>query len=140
MGAVKITSADRWFSLCVREAVDHCCERCGGKPQKGGLHASHYHGRGKFSTRFSRLNVFALCHGCHRYFTSHPEEHRKWVKQQLGEQGMEVLAEMVNDLSRGRQLKRELKDVARHYASQLGDLQERRGRGEEGPLQFVDYL
>ena len=137
---LKINSADRWFSLCVRERAENLCERCGSFPEKGGLHNSHYYGRRKQSVRYSGLNCASLCYGCHQYFTSHPEEHRQWFKKKIGEEAFDILTEMANDTSRGKVIKKSLREVAKHYASQLGEMREKRGYGIRGRMEFMDFL
>lgn len=140
MGAIKITPADKYFSLCVRERAENRCERCGGSPESGGLHCSHFHGRGKWGVRFDPDNATALCYGCHAYFGSNPELHRQWQKEKLGVYRFDALLERSNDATRGRVAKREAKEIAKHYREQHRQMTVKRETGETGRIEFVGYL
>ena len=121
MSAIKITAADRYFSLCVRKRAGWACERCGtgyGGPSSG-LHCSHYHGRGKHATRHDPRNCASLCFGCHRHLGSQPYEHAEFFKARLGEYGVHALWERAGDMTIARQIKRELKEVAKHYKAEF---------------------
>lgn len=139
MGAVKITPADAAFSKCVRERNANRCERCGGYPNPGGLHCSHFYGRGKWSTRFDPENGTALCHGCHSYFGSNPELHRHWQKERLGPYRYDALLERANNSSLGRTAKREAKAIAEHYRGEHRAMLKKREQGEYGRIEFVGY-
>ena len=143
MGAIKITSADAWFSKCVRERSAWCCERCRtyypeGEARKG-IHCSHFFGRGKWSTRFHPDNGTALCHGCHRYFSSHPSLHQQFQEYKLGPYLFAALQEAANDLTKGRQAKREVKAIAAHYKAEHARMQSERADGFEGRIEFMGY-
>jgi hypothetical protein len=139
MGAIKITPADSALSLCVRERAAWKCERCGSTPDRRGLHASHFHGRGKWSVRFNPLNLTSLCHGCHSYFGARPVEHMEWQRNKLGQYLFEALQEAANDLSRGRQAKREVKLIAAHYKAEHARMQLERADGFQGRIEFMGY-
>lgn len=84
---IKRDKADDLFSKYVR-LRDKKCKKCGkqGTGELGitDLDASHFHGRGKESTRFDLLNVDALCRSCHRWFGEHKTEYEEWKQEQLG--------------------------------------------------------
>ena len=89
--SIKVDPADRDFSLYIRLKAKKCV-KCGkkGEPDRFGrpvmgLQASHYKGRGKWSTRFDEQNVDPLCISCHKRFTEHKGEYDDWKLQQLGE-------------------------------------------------------
>ena len=140
MGAIKINSADKWFSLCVRERVGNLCERCGETPAKGGLHNSHYHGRGKYSTRYTPDNATALCMGCHLYFGAHPHFHTQFQIERLGPYAFEALAEQARDLTAGRAAKREIKAIAGHYKGCYLKMLQARSEGATGRLELEGWL
>lgn len=71
--------------------------------------------------------------GCHLFVTAHPIEHMQWMQEKLGPYRFAALTERANDLSRGRQVKRELKDVAKHFKLELERLQ-------AGATDFAGYL
>lgn len=67
-GGIKRYAADKWFSLCIREAADHTCESCG----RGATDCAHIFGRADMSVRWCKDNALALCRHCHDYFGQHP--------------------------------------------------------------------
>lgn len=138
---IKITPADTAFSLCVRERSGWVCQRCKRQYEykAQGLHCSHYFGRRSHSTRFSELNCFAHCHGCHQYLSSHPDYFYQHYIEEYGETALEILRERHNDLNLGRLVKRNLSDVAKHYREQHKIQLEKRADGVTGWLEFVDY-
>jgi hypothetical protein len=115
MSGVKITAADKWFSKCVRQRANWCCERCGNdfthKP--GGLDCSHHHGRRNWSIRFNPLNAEALCYGCHSHHGG-TEERRKEV---LTEQEIDLLFELKRDVSLAKEYRRTkgVGEISKHY-------------------------
>ncbi len=132
---LKITSADKYFSLCVREQAKFTCERCGtfAPPELSKrLDCSHFHGRGKWSVRFDPDNATALCMGCHLYVTAHPIEHMAFIQEKLGPYRFQALAERAQDMARGRQARREVKEIGKHYRQQLEFV--RQGQPLEGYL------
>ena len=142
MGAVKICSADKMFSLCIREAADWCCDRCGTYYPEGkrmGLHCSHHHGRGKWGTRFVVENAAAHCYGCHRHLGSQPAEHDRWTREYIGEGAYEILLEKVRDTSLGREARRSKKEIAAHYRAEHKRILELRKEGHTGRLELVSW-
>lgn len=65
--ALKVTTADKWFSKCVRIRTNWKCQKCGvvleHDPQY--LHCSHFISRSKLTTRYHPLNALAHCYKCH---------------------------------------------------------------------------
>lgn len=121
MSAVKITPADKAFSLYIRTRDKWTCQRCGKyyEPPTMALHCSHFQGRGKEATRFDPLNADAMCYGCHRYLGSHPAEHYMWQVQRKGQDVVDriVLA------SNGYKKKSERKLEAIYWRQELAKLQ-----------------
>lgn len=87
MKGIKRDRADHFFSLYVRYRDNWQCQRCHAQyePVTNALHASHFWGRARESTRFDPINVVAHCHGCHAFFTANPELHRQWKLNQIGQ-------------------------------------------------------
>lgn len=141
MAGIKITPADRWFSLCVRESANWTCEYCGTKYEEKaqGLHASHYYGRGNYSLRFCPDNVFAHCFSCHLKLGSNPNDFVVWVRDKIGEGAIDILIEKRNDLNLAKFIKKDLKSVAAHYKSEYEKLRQQRAEGATGKLQFTEY-
>ena len=88
---VKIDKADTVFSKYVRTKAGWQCARCGRYATGRGLHAAHFYGRRKETTRFDLENVDALCALCHKYFTEHYTEHKAWKLEQLGQKKYDAL-------------------------------------------------
>lgn len=134
MGLIKKTPADNAFSDCVRERAGWCCERCGTyypEGRRGGLHCSHFHGRGNWGIRFDPLNAFSHCFGCHQKLGANPHEFREWVVEKIGEGAYEILLERKNDTGLGKMVRRTKGkgEIAKHYRDQLKAMRELRERG-----------
>jgi hypothetical protein len=84
---IKVTAADRWFGLCIKERAGWRCERCTKaytREQAQGLDVSHFWGRSIKATRCDPDNAAAHCRGCHQYLGSHPVLFGEWIKGYLG--------------------------------------------------------
>lgn len=124
---IKITPADSWFSKCVRQRANWCCENCGKQYDQSstGLHCSHFHGRANWATRFHPDNARALCFGCHAYMGGNPYEHNKWFLEQIGEGMYQILLEMKRDTGLAK-MYRQTKgkgELAKHFKSQFEAMQ-----------------
>lgn len=139
MSGIKITPADTAFSHCVRALANWSCERCGNYFPEGsgrcGLHCSHFHGRGKWGTRFNPDNASSLCYGCHRIMGSQPNEHREWFIERIGEGRFQLLQEAVNDTWRGKEYRKTKGkgEIAKHYREQLKLI-------ESGATEIVEFI
>lgn len=112
---IKITSADRWFSLCVRKRALWCCERCGLSytPPTQALHCAHVCSRGNWGIRFDPLNAVSLDMGCHLYFTGRPAEFMAWITERIGEEKLNELRRRAKTPAYG--IKKQLRVIAKHY-------------------------
>ena len=120
MSALKITAADRWFSLCIRKRAGWRCQRCNtdyGGPSRA-LHCSHFHGRGNHAVRHDPRNALSLCYGCHRLLSAHPSLHADLIAQILGPYNAQALEERAQDTAHGRLVKRSLPEIAAHYRAE----------------------
>jgi 5-methylcytosine-specific restriction endonuclease McrA len=92
---IKIDPVDKLFSDYIRMRDGYRCQRCNTyfpEEKRGGLHCSHYFGRGRENTRFDPENCDALCFGCHRIWGSEDKEgYRTFKIKQLGENGFNAL-------------------------------------------------
>ena|SRR3990167_6733985 len=90
---IKIRKSDTVFSIYIRTKAGWTCERCFTtyEPGSSSLHCSHFHGRGRESTRFDPENCNCLCFGCHRYFHSYPLEYVDWKRKKMGENEFKIL-------------------------------------------------
>lgn len=94
MGKIKISLADRLFSLYIRTRDKWTCRRCGTfhEPPTSALHCSHFWGRGNRGTRWEPDNCIALCYGCHQYFESNKHgPYRDMMLKILGEKRYKTL-------------------------------------------------
>lgn len=148
MPKIKIHPADSWFSKCIREAADWTCEAheyCGfntsGKFEEGsqGLHCSHYFGRGGYGTRFAVENCDAHCFACHQKLGSNPDDFTRWKAQKYGEGMIGILREKRNDIGLAKAIKKNLKDVAKHYREEHKRLKQLRAEGITGKLDVIGY-
>lgn len=111
MAGIKITPADRWFSLYVRARDNWTCQRCGSQfdpyvegadnRHLKGLHCAHANTRGKHGTRVEPDNACAMCYGCHSYLDANPEEKIEFFKERLGEDRYWELKRQSNEPFKG---------------------------------------
>lgn len=123
MAAVKVTAADKWFSMCIRHRAGWCCQRCGKHypegPGRAGLHCSHFFGRGSWSIRFNIKNAFSHCYGCHQHLSSNPVKFNQWVDTEIGHDSVDSLTRLKHDSSLGRSNRKLVKEISKHYRSEL---------------------
>lgn len=140
MGLIKITPADRWFSIAVRERADWMCERCGRKhtPPTTALHCAHWHSRGSWSVRFDPSNAAALCYGCHQYTSVNREtEHRPLMLRLVGDMELDRLAYDKNRPANG--IKRRVKEIGEHYRREVDRLRTMRAEGVGGRIEIAPW-
>lgn len=140
--SIKITQADKYFSLCVRERAGWKCERCGRDTpddKRMGLHCSHFHGRGKWSVRFDPENCEALCYGCHQHVGSHPPIHEYRALQRLGTLRFDALQGRAECTFNGRLAKRSQREIAAHYRAEHKRMLAERANGAIGRLEFAGW-
>ena len=137
--SIKITPADKAFSLCVRARANFRCEKCGKQHSHNskGLHCSHHHSRGNWSIRFDPLNAESLCYGCHAKHGG-TEERRK-ATLTPGEQ--ELLFERKMNTLLGRMYRKThgKGDIAKHFRDEYKKICEKRERGDFGRIDFEGY-
>lgn len=96
-----ITKLDKLVSLIVREKAGWKCERCNKQyvPPTKALHCSHYFSRRHIGTRFSLLNLCALCYGCHkRWEGMKQDEYRDFMIERIGEDVLDMLEDLKNSV------------------------------------------
>jgi len=138
-----ITTADKWFSRCVRERADWTCERCGKRytPPTQALHCAHYYSRGKWATRFEPLGAMCCCYGCHRIIDKEKAEKDRLYIEIFGSFALEILKEKLADLSLAKAMKRTKGRglIAHHYKEEYERMMQERAAGVVGRLEFVGY-
>ena len=131
---MKISSADSYFSKCVREANENTCEWCG---KVGLMDCSHVFSRRHRSIRWDKLNANCLCKGCHRKWHESPANSMQWFESEFGIGRIEILREKMN--AKIKIPKAEEKEIAKHYREQLKVIQQKREDGECGYIEFDSY-
>ena len=101
---IKRRQSDILFSKYIRQRDGWRCFRCKKQFEENApnLHASHFWGRGKESTRFDPENVDAVCSFCHRYFESNPADYAALKEKQLGKERYNALMVRANATFRKR--------------------------------------
>jgi hypothetical protein len=61
------------------------------------------------------------------------------VIARVGEGMIEILREKRDDIGLAKSIKKNLKDVAKHYKAEYERLKEERMRGERGKLEIMSY-
>jgi hypothetical protein len=142
MGLIKITAADKWFSLCVRERAAWKCEYPGcGKhypPPTTALHCCHYHSRGNWFTRFDPSNAAAMCYGHHEWTARNREDcHTPMMRALIGEIELDRLAFDRNRPAYG--IKKRVGEIAKFYREELKKMQALRAQGHTGRIDFEPW-
>ncbi len=138
---IKRSTADKYFSMCVREAADYTCQRCNkayDRSKAQGLHNSHVFSRRHRVTRWEPDNGVALCYSCHQWYGGDPVESAPWVEDHLGLGVLEILTEKKGAVFKIP--KSEEKLIAAHYKAEYIKLLERRENRETGKLNFLSYF
>lgn len=141
MAGIRRDTADKYFSDCVRERANWCCENCGTYYPEGnrrGIECAHIVGRANKRLRWEPLNAIALCTGCHMKYTANPLQFTQFVISKIGKQGHDILIELSRELIRAtKQLK---KEVGVHYKQEYKKMAEKRSEGEIGRIEFMGFL
>lgn len=135
MAAVKITPADKYFSLCVRERAGGACECCGKSTDR--LECSHIFSRRHRTIRWSGDNAEALCHWCHRQYHENPLDGAARIRNEYGDGHLDLLREKMN--CKVKVPKAEEKAIAAHYREQHKQQLAHRAAGEIGRIEFESY-
>lgn len=137
--AVKIKPADTAFSKCVRAANNYQCLKCGTVYDKSssGLHCSHNFSRRHRTIRWCKENALPLCYGCHQWFGGNPADSGRWLERLLGEGTIQILRDKRD--SKVKVTKLEEKDIAAHYRQELKKIEQQRGEGKTGVIEFQSW-
>ena len=71
---------------------------------------------------------------------ANPSLHRERIKEKLGEYLFAALQERSNESSVGRIVKREEKEIRKHFKAEWDLQKQKRESGEIGYIDFVNYL
>jgi hypothetical protein len=122
------------------ERADNTCEYCGKVYTKGhGLHAAHFESRGNWATRFEPLNIFALCYFHHQQLDGSPIKFREFYILKRGIEKLEILTELSRDLMRGKENRKQKKEIAEYYHDVYLEMLLKRSYGMTGWLDFVGF-
>lgn len=136
---MKRNKLDIVFSYLVRERAGWNCERCGKHYPPGhrrGLECSHVFGRRRQSVRYHPLNAMALCTGCHRHVTAHPQQHMELYEKKFGAVRMEALRRLANTTVKRTAFEKE--KLHAEMKAELRRLESLRNGGEVGRLEFME--
>ena len=111
---MKISAADKYFSLCIRTAADNTCVTCG---KQGRMECSHVYSRRHRTIRWDVENAMSQCNGCHRKWHESPLKSFTWFEYKFGNGRVELLREKMNNKQKVSKL--EEKEIAKHYKEQL---------------------
>ena len=139
--AIKVTAADRYFSLAIRNRSGWVCERCLKQytPPAAGLECAHWHSRGNWSVRFDTSNALSLCTGCHFYTAMNREtEHRPLMLKIMGDMELDRLAFDKNRPASG--IRKRVKEIAAHYKAEVERLKSLRDSGVTGRLEIEGWF
>lgn len=116
-GAIKRTTADDWFSKCIRLAQDYRCERC---TTQGGptaadvqMQCCHIIGRRNQATRYSVWNALCMCVNCHRETGENVRDFKVWVANKFGQGRIDRIE--INARGILKPTKQNLKMISDHY-------------------------
>lgn len=84
---------DTLFSKIVRARANGRCQNpdCQYRDKGYRLECAHVYVRSYNATRIDFDNAFALCAGCHRWFTNRPLDFAEFCRAQLGEERYQAL-------------------------------------------------
>lgn len=135
---MKISTADKYFSLCIRESNNWTCERCGKEylERSRGLHCSHIYSRTHRTIRWCKDNAQALCFYCHDWYGNNPADSGLWIAEILGEGHIQLLREKRD--SRIKVSKLEEKEIGKYYKGEYERMLSQRGMGYKR-VTFVSY-
>ena len=104
MGGIKRDKYDALVSDITRQRAKWSCERCSKQytdpTTRGGLHCSHFKGRGNASTRYDLDNLDSLCFGCHNFLGADPPAYTEWKRNKLGEERFKSLLKRKEEIKR----------------------------------------
>ena len=146
MAGIKVTAADRWFSLAIREAANWTCASSGmvdpeaqAKGSSKRLECCHFFGRRNKGTRWHVDNVVCLSHSEHRRFTENPADFTLWYQDYLGAGRYEMLLAKARDIRIKYSTQEQAKDIPKHYRDEDRRLRKERKQGETGILEIISY-
>lgn len=105
--------ADKLFSLYIRDR-DRRCRRCG---KSGDLQCAHGFSRSYHKTRWDERNAWAMCRGCHTFFTHRPIQWEDWMREDMGEELYEEVRRQAKSIGQKVDLEQvvmELEEMVNH--------------------------
>ena len=111
---MKISAADKYFSLCIRAVSNNICVTCG---KEGRMECSHVYSRRHRTIRWDVDNAMSQCNGCHRAWHESPLRSFAWFESKFGICRVELLREKMDN--KQKVSKAEEKEIAKHYREQL---------------------
>lgn len=139
---IKRTTADKWFSDCVRIRPNWHCESCGGDfyNNRELLHCSHYITRGHKSVRIHPINAFAHCARCHkrlggdRWGGGNVAEFADFFYARRGRAWSDFLLKLSKMPFRYYESK--IKSISNHYRSEFKRIEQMRN---DGVVKYIEF-
>lgn len=138
--AIRRKADDDAFSKCIRLRSDYVCERCEKdyKDNPGSLHASHFFGRRRLSTRFDPHNAASHCVTCHQYLGENPIKFAKWIESYVcfhyGELAYADLVQRQSEIVKLSKVQR--KELTQRLRASQSFMEQQRREGVEGRIDF----
>lgn len=88
-GTVVEAVLDRLFGKIIRRSGT--CTNCGKTRPSVVIECAHGFSRTYRGTRWDEANAWALCSGCHKFYTHRPIEWEDWMRTRLGDEGYQRL-------------------------------------------------
>lgn len=117
---MKVTPADRWVGMAVKQRDGWRCQRCGTAHVVGsrGLQAAHLIGRARWATRLDPRNLISLCAACHFWAHGNPLDFVELMEKRLGKVALRALKGRAQDVSLAKRARREASEIAAFYKSE----------------------
>lgn len=142
---IKRSSADDWFSKCVRIRSNWICENCGIdlSNDKGRLHCSHFISRSYNIVRYNPSNALSHCVSCHdilgggRWGGGNIAEFTANYDRTHGEENRELMRRLSKYPFNKH--KHYIKEISDFYREAYKEMEEERKQGNESRLEFSNY-
>jgi|TARA_B100000497_G_scaffold127868_1_gene171459 mono/diheme cytochrome c family protein len=85
------------------------------------------------------MNAFAHCYGCHQKYGSNPDYFVRHYIDTYGEGSLELVREKAEDITLGKRMNKEQKEIAKHYKEEAARMENDRAAGVVGWLEFISW-
>ena len=85
------------------------------------------------------MNAFAHCYGCHQKYGSNPDYFYRHYIDTYGKGALEILREKAEDITLGKRMNKEQKEISKHYKAEAERMENERASGVAGWLEFTSW-